>query len=130
MAVTLTAKIAPTNDAFVGMVNSDQVIGVNVGGLISSLPSSCISGNSISEQYLRISNSPSDGYYLKFTTANELTWAAVAGGTLTCGWSDRILNGGTIAHGLGSRPKWVGVSPSGASPLVYSFIVDDTNITV
>ena len=45
------------------------------------------------------------------------------------GWAS-ITDAGTIAHGVGAKPTWVGLSPSGASPLVYSFIVDASNITV
>jgi hypothetical protein len=47
----------------------------------------------------------------------------------TCGYAS-ISDGGTIAHGLGTIPKWVGITPSGTNPIAYSFKVDSTNITV
>lgn len=80
MGITLIANITPQNNAFVGMVSSNQVIGSNLAGEVSVLPSSCISTNSISEQYLRVSNAPTDGYYLKYDATNDLTWDEVVAG--------------------------------------------------
>jgi len=45
------------------------------------------------------------------------------------GWGS-AADAGTIAHGCSSLPSWVGLAPSGASPIVFSFKVDNTNITV
>jgi hypothetical protein len=45
------------------------------------------------------------------------------------GWAT-AADTGTIPHTCTARPTWVGLSPSGASPFIYSFKVDDTNITV
>jgi hypothetical protein len=45
------------------------------------------------------------------------------------GWAS-VADAGTIAHGIGAVPTYTTVSPSGASPIVYSFKVDATNITV
>lgn len=45
------------------------------------------------------------------------------------GWAN-ISDAGTIAHGLGVKPAYVSITPSGASPIVCSCIVDATNITV
>jgi hypothetical protein len=45
------------------------------------------------------------------------------------GWGS-AADAGTIAHGCSSLPSWVGLAPSGASPIVFSFKVDTTNITV
>jgi hypothetical protein len=129
MGITLISNICPKNDAFVGMVSSNQVIGSNLGGIVSVLPSSCISTNSLSEQYLRISNSPTDGYFLKYADATDLTWAAAGGGISYKGWA-QIESAGVIAHGCGAKPSWVNVCPSGTSPFMYSITVDDTNITV
>jgi len=81
MGIGLTSRIVPKNAAFLGMVSSNQIIGSNVAGEVSVLPSSCISTNSLSEQYLRVSNSPTNGYYLKYTDADDLTWAEVVGGS-------------------------------------------------
>jgi hypothetical protein len=79
MVVELTAKIGPKGGTFEGMVDAGDVIGTISGG--GYLPSSCINEGSISESYLRISNSATDGYYLQYKdTTDELTWAAVVGG--------------------------------------------------
>jgi len=79
MAVTLTAKIAPTNDAFAGMVDAAQVIGTISGG--GFLPSSCINEDSLSESYFKIYNSPINGTYLKYSDASGLNWSEVVGGS-------------------------------------------------
>ena len=77
MPIGLTAKIEPKNDGFVGMVDADQIIGASGNG--GYLPSSAISG--VREYQLKISNSPSDGYYLQYKdSSDELTWAQVTGG--------------------------------------------------
>lgn len=46
-----------------------------------------------------------------------------------CGFTS-ITDGGTIAHGLGSIPSWIGVTPSGTRPIAFSYKVDATNITI
>jgi hypothetical protein len=246
MSVNLTAKITPTNDAFVGMVDAKQIIGVISGG--GYLPSSSIQSGSVSELYLKISNEPVNGYYLSYSEANDLTWSEVvggsdvawsgasefysvssnynshfndstihftkdsiniddlantsvdnvsgnaivwngsewidknvtsepgpsqlstlsidtdkdwstysiynmtsvssqkvSGGTITAqsitigggtiitqiknGWGS-VIDTGTIAHGCSSKPNCVCVSPSGSSPMMFSFKVDSTNITI
>jgi hypothetical protein len=82
MPIGLTAKITPKNDGFLGMVDANQVIGTSGGAYDSYLPSSAISGNSIQEYYLKISNTPTDGYYLQYKDGTDrLTWAAVVGGS-------------------------------------------------
>lgn len=45
------------------------------------------------------------------------------------GW-ESVANAGTIAHTCSAKPTWVGISPSGANPIAYSFTVDATNVTV
>lgn len=49
--------------------------------------------------------------------------------TENSGWAN-IANGGTIAHGCASKPTNISVIPSGANPIMHSFTVDSTNITV
>jgi hypothetical protein len=81
MSIGLTDRIGPRNNGFIGMVSANQIIGTNVGGIVSFLPSSTISSNSISESYLKIYNSPTNNYYLKWSSTDGLTWDSVAGGT-------------------------------------------------
>ena len=77
MPIGLTAKIEPKNNGFTGLVGADQVIGASGAG--GYLPSSTISGNSIQEYQLKISNSPSDTYYLQYKdSTDKLTWAEVS----------------------------------------------------
>jgi hypothetical protein len=45
------------------------------------------------------------------------------------GWAT-VSDEGTIPHGCSSEPSWVTIAPSGATPILFSFIKDDTNITV
>jgi len=78
MPVELTGKITPKGGTFIGMVDAEQVIGASGAG--GYLPSSAISG--IKEYQLKISNTPSDGYYLQYKdSTDELTWAEVVGGS-------------------------------------------------
>jgi hypothetical protein len=79
MAIGLTAKISPKNDAFAGMVDAANVIGTISGG--GFLPSSCINEDSISESYLKINNTPTNDYYLQYSDANGMQWAEVVGGS-------------------------------------------------
>ena len=82
MPIGLTAKIEPKNDGFVGMVDADQVIGASGNG--GYLPSSAISG--IREYQLKVSNSPSDGYFLQYKdSSDQLTWAETS--TTDVAWS-------------------------------------------
>jgi len=84
MGIGLTDKIEPKNDGFVGMVDADQVIGASGAG--GYLPSSTISGNSIQEYQLKISNSPSDTYFLQYKdSTDKLTWAEASAGDVA--WS-------------------------------------------
>ncbi|MBE3093952.1 MAG: hypothetical protein IMZ52_02895 [Actinobacteria bacterium] len=130
--INLIAKIAPFNDGFVGMVDASQVIGTSGGALTSYLPSSAISSNSITENYLKISNSPTDGYYLQYKDdTDRLTWEEVIASNVSTGFST-ISNGyGAIGHSLGAIPKYVNITPSGS---LYNFgascKVDATNIYV
>jgi len=87
MAIVLIDKIAPKNDAFTGMVDAEQVIGASGAG--GYLPSSTISGNSIQEYQLKISNSPTNGYFLEYKdNSDKLTWAQVS--TTDVAWSGAI----------------------------------------
>jgi hypothetical protein len=129
MGITLIANICPKNDAFVGMVSGNQVIGSNLGGEVSVLPSSCISTNSLSERYLRISNAPTDGQFLQYKDASDLTWAAAGSSTFSYGWA-KVSDAGTIAHGLGIIPTWFSICPSGTTPFMYICKADITNITI
>lgn len=45
------------------------------------------------------------------------------------GWCS-VANGGTFLHNYSSKPSWIGLSPSGTSPIAYSFTVDATNVTI
>jgi len=82
MPIVLTAAIVPKGGGFIGMVSANQIIGTSGGATGSYLPSSCIKLDSISEAYLDISNSPTNGYYLQYKDASdELTWAEVVGGS-------------------------------------------------
>lgn len=129
MGIGLTDKIEPKNQGFVGMVDADQVIGASGAG--GYLPSSTISGNSIQEYQLKISNSPSDTYFLQYKdSTDKLTWAeASAGDVAWSGASDfygfssntALVKSGyaqksdsqTISHGLGAIPNHVSITPSG-----------------
>lgn len=100
MGINLIDKIVPKNDGFLGMVDANQVIGTSGGVYTSYLPSSCISGNSISEYYLKVSNTPSDGYYLQYKdSTDELTWAEVIGG------SDVAWSGASEFYAFSSNTK-------------------------
>jgi hypothetical protein len=105
MSIGLTAKISPKNDAFAGMVDAAQVIGTISGG--GFLPSSSINENTIGESYLRISNSPTNNYYLQWSDTNRLTWAEVVGG---------------------SDVKWSGASEFYAMSSNYNSHVNDATI--
>jgi len=84
MPIELISKISPKSDGFVGMVDADQVIGASGAG--GYLPSSTISGNSLQEYQLKISNSPSDGYFLQYKdSTDKLTWAETS--TTDVAWS-------------------------------------------
>jgi hypothetical protein len=157
MGINLIDKIVPKNDAFVGLVNANQVIGTSGGALTSYLPSSAISSNSIIENYLRISNTPTDGYFLKYKDdTDQLTWSEVVGGT-DVAWSGAsefygfssnaqylyapsgkiksgyalVSDGGVIVHGFVAKPRSVYIMPSGnVSNFGISCRVDSTNITI
>lgn len=45
------------------------------------------------------------------------------------GWAS-VSDGGTISHGCDIKPNKVMITPSGSTPVMYSFKVDSTNITV
>jgi len=45
------------------------------------------------------------------------------------GWGV-VGDAGTIAHTCSVKPTWISIAPSGVTPLMYSFTVDATNITV
>jgi len=49
--------------------------------------------------------------------------------TTRYGWAN-VADEETFAHNCGSKPSWVGISPSGANPIAYSFTVDATDVTV
>ena len=106
MAIELIAKIAPKNDGFLGMVDANQVIGTSGGVYSSYLPSSAISTNSLSEPYLRVSNSPTDGYYLKWDDSTKLTWSEVVGGT-DVAWSGAS---GYYSYSSNAKKLYVGSS--------------------
>jgi len=68
--------------------------------------------------------------------ADGISGTTISGGTikgslqsLYRGWAN-VSDAGTIAHGCPSKPSYVNLSPSGANPIMYSFTVDATNITV
>jgi len=84
MPIGLTAKIEPKNNGFVGMVDADQIIGASGAG--GYLPSSTISGNSLQEYQLKISNNPSDGYFLQYKdSTDKMTWAEAS--AMDVAWS-------------------------------------------
>jgi len=118
MAIELIAKIAPKNDGFIGMVDADQVIGASGAG--GYLPSSAISG--VREYQLKISNEPSDGYYLQYKDSlDELTWAEVVGS------SDVAWSGASEFYGFSSNiqslyyPSSLGKGISGTLSTLVSF---------
>lgn len=77
-----------------------------------------ISSNIITSAYLNTISSNLDAKIDAITGVGRGGYASVA-------------NGGTISHGFGSLPNNVTLAPSGsAAPLVYSFKVDTSNITV
>ena len=43
---------------------------------------------------------------------------------------DSVSDGGTIAHGCSAKPTYVNISPSGTTPIAYSYTVDSSDITV
>ena len=45
------------------------------------------------------------------------------------GWAE-VADGGTITHNIFGKPRIVNLTPSGTSPISYSFQVTDTEITV
>jgi hypothetical protein len=115
MGINLIDKIVPKNDAFMGMVEADQVIGNVLGG--GYLVSSCISANSIYEVNLHVSNSPTNNYYLQYTDANDLTWAEVVGG------SDVAWSGASEFYAVSSN--YVGHSGNTSIHYTLESILDD-----
>jgi hypothetical protein len=126
MGITLIDKIIPAG-TFIGMVDANQVIGGVLGG--GYLVSSCISANSVYEINLHASNEPVDGFFLKYTSANDLTWAAAGGTTFSYGWA-KVSDAGTITHGLGVIPTWFSVCPSGTTPFMYICKADISVLTI
>jgi len=118
MPIGLTAKIEPKG-SFVGMVDANQVVGMSGGATTSYLPSSTISSNFIQEYQLKISNSPSDTYYLQYKdSTDKLTWTEVVGG------SDVAWSGASEFYVVSSMVKvldtWYDASSSKISDFIAS----------
>jgi len=91
----------------------DSVI---IDGVLSS--QSIMAGSYISTQ---------TGIYAHFISANN---SNLEGATESHnGWAN-VADGGTVAHSCSGKPNTVYITPSGTNPIMYSFTVDATNITV
>jgi len=134
MPIELTGKIVPKNDAFVGIVNPENVSGSGY------IPSAAISG--VKQWQLKSGNVYwaayasaqialySETYSSKSDLTNELDSEYQSSGNYKCGYYN-ITDGGTIPHGLGQIPSYVNIMPSGNNVnFGVSCVVDDTNITV
>jgi len=62
-------------------------------------------------------------------SSQTISGGTIKGASAYRGWAN-VSDAGTIAHGCPSKPSYVNLSPSGANPIMYSFTVDATNITV
>lgn len=75
------------------------------------------------------SNLISGGSYNLYGLTSTLAGTYQPSSETHYGWNT-VSNGGTISHSCSSRPIWVTISPSGTSPIAFSFTVSDTQITV
>lgn len=107
-----------TPTTFGGESSFTYTAGTNTLTIAGAISSQIISANRINSAYLNAISSNLDAKIDAITGVGRGGYASVA-------------NGGTISHGFGSLPNNVSLAPSGsAAPLVYSFKVDTSNITV
>jgi len=106
------------------------------------------SSGSAALQWLNSSGQAYDDSYKHSSNAKNLFYPSSTGNNLNTsyvghssnseihrrtayGWANNLADGGNIAHGLGTKPSYVSVVPSGNTiNFGIAWTVDDTNITV
>lgn len=78
----------------------------------------------------KVTNTIPNNYILNAVTSKYLVAGTYTGGMEKSGVTASVAWNGTIAHGLGTTPKWAIVTPSTASEFASVTTLDATNITV